>query len=763
MSFFSRLLGLETDDSPQERLDKLVNQLRAISFDDPEHIAILASLLSIPPDDRCAPLEYSPIRLKERTLEVLMDWLREYSSSHPVLFVVEDLHWVDPTTLEFIAMHIDQGMHDSVLSLLSFRPDFRTPWASYSHMTQVALTRLTKRQIGEMIKWKTGVESVPAEIVAKVSDRTDGVPLFVEEFGQLVEESGILEAEQKGEDIAEALNAIPVTLQDLLVARLDRLESIHGVVQLGATIGREFSFEMLQATAKIDEHELQFELTKLVDAELLFQKGKPPNSRYIFKHALIQDAAYNSLLKEKRQQFHKLIAEALEESEQKETQPELLANHFSAAAESQKAIPYWLQAGQHAQQRSANAEAIGHLTRGLKELGNWDESPERDQLELGFQLTLVPILMAAKGWSSPEVGTAIERARQLVEKIGSIADQFFVMWGQWGWRVIRADMDICDKISDEVMQLVAQSDDPDELLMEAHWIPGCTGYYRGEFRNALEHMEKGLALYVDKRGRENSLKTGQNCGVMYRNHIALALWEIGRVDEALTRADEMLSIAKELNHPFTLAMALHFRRRLLQCCGRDEEARKVVEEEYKLCHDQGFVFFEVHVVFSRGEFLVQEGKFDEAREQFDTGLTMMEATGGRLSMDHPFGRIANAYIDAGKLDDANRWLLLGEELVNKHNYRSMESEFLRLRGEQSLAAEKNTDAEKFFDEAIEVAIRQESKSRELRAKISLAKMRVAQEKKGEAKELIEDLYQSFSEGFNTADLQHAKSLLDNLN
>ena len=307
--FFERLLGFDRGDSPQDRLDKLVRHLQEFNLGEPEQVAIFASLLSIPPDERCAPIELSPIRQKERTQELLLEWLREYSSVQPVLFIVEDLHWVDPTTLEFLALHVDQGLHDSVLTLLSFRPEFRTPWQSYGHMTQVALTRLTKRQIGEMIKRKTGVENIPDEIIAKLADRTDGVPLFVEEFTQMVEESGVLDADRQGEDIAAALSTIPVTLQDLLAARLDRMESDPDVVQLGATFGREFTYELLHAASDLDEEELQAELAKLVEAELLFQKGRPPKSSYIFKHALIQDAAYNSLLKKKRQQFHKTIAE----------------------------------------------------------------------------------------------------------------------------------------------------------------------------------------------------------------------------------------------------------------------------------------------------------------------------------------------------------------------------------------------------------------------------------------------------------------------
>jgi tetratricopeptide (TPR) repeat protein len=612
-----------------------------------------------------------------------------------------------------------------------------------------------------MIRRKTGVEIIREEIITKLSERTDGVPLFVEEFTQMVEESGALDANQKSEDIALALNAIPVTLHDLLAARLDRLESDHDLAQLAATIGREFTYEVLQATTDLDEEALQAEVSKLVEAELLFQKGRPPRSTYIFKHALIQDAAYNSLLKQKRQQFHKRIAETLERDFQQiaATQPELLAHHYTEASQIDKAVQYWLRAGQHAQQHSANREAISHLMHGLEVLGTMEESADRDQLELGFQLTLAPVLMAARGWSAPEVGTAIERAQQLVSRFGTVEDQFFVMWGLWGWRIIRADMDICTEIADDIMQLMQQAAESSVLLPEAYWVVGCTAYYKGDFQSALDLLDEGLARNDPEHEREYALKTGQCCSLMCRSHSALALWQLGFPDQALKRADETTRLGKKLNHPFSYAMGLFFRRQVLEFTGRRDQACESIEEEYQVCHENGFVFFEVHAVFGRGDTLLRHGKVDEARKLLDQGLQMLHATGGNLSMEHPYRNIAEAFLLAGLLDDARQWLDRGFNLVNDHNERGMESEFLRLNGELALAAGDQKIAEECFQQALDVARQQHARSWELRATISFAKLRQLQGQREEAHRLLEPIYNVFTEGFDTADLLKAKSLL----
>jgi len=367
IDFYERALGFGREEPTQARFDRLLHRLEQYGLARPETVPLWASLLSLPTPDRFPPLALSPVRQREETFRAMLEWLHTRAERRPVLFVVEDLHWVDASTLEFLGQFLAEGLHDRILTVLTFRPEFRTPWPAVAHQTSLALNRLTRRQAGELMRQKTGA-AVPEALVEHVYDRTSGVPLFIEEFTRMVQETGALG--QAGEDSTrtEALlaHAIPATLQDLIMARLDRLEGDRETLQLAAALGREFSYELVAAVAAVEEATLQAQLAKLVQAEILYPKGRPPRCQYTFKHALIEDAAYNSLVKAKRQQFHRRIAEVLEARfpQTVETQPELLAHHFTEAGLAEKGVSYWLKAGLCSQERSANAEAIGHLTKG---------------------------------------------------------------------------------------------------------------------------------------------------------------------------------------------------------------------------------------------------------------------------------------------------------------------------------------------------------------------------------------------------------------
>jgi predicted ATPase len=351
-----------------------------------EAVPLFAALLSLPLPADYAPLPLSPEQQKQKTLQALLTILLRIAAQQPVLFLMEDLHWVDPTTLEFLSLLVDLGPTARILALLTFRPDFSPPWTGRSHLTQVTLPRLPRRQVAEMIDRVTHGKALPPEVVEQVVAKTDGVPLFVEELTKMVLESGLLQEREKRYELTGPLPplAIPTTLHDSLMARLDRLATVKGLAQLGATLGREFSYELLQAVSPWDEETLRRGLQQLVEAEFLYQQGLPPQATYLFKHALIQDTAYQSLLRSTRQQHHQRIAQVLEAQfpEICETQPELLAQHYTEAGLMAQAIPYWQRAGQQALQRSAHLEAIGHLTRGLAILTTLPDTPERVQQEL---------------------------------------------------------------------------------------------------------------------------------------------------------------------------------------------------------------------------------------------------------------------------------------------------------------------------------------------------------------------------------------------
>ena len=413
IDFYERALGFVREEPPQARFDRLVHRLEQYDLARPETVPLWASLLSLPTTDRFPPLSLSPTRQREETFRAMLEWLHTRAARRPVLFVVEDLHWVDASTREFRAQFLAEGLHDRILTVLTFRPEFRTPWPALAHQTSLALTRLTRRQVGDLMRKKAGV-ALPESLIDQIYERAGGVPLYVEEFTKLVLESG-----QSGADgvRATALPAheIPTTLQDLVMARLDRMEGDRDVAELAATLGREFSYELLAAAATVDEPTLQAELAKLVQAEILYPKGRPPQCSYIFKHALLEDALYNALVKDKRQQFHRRAAEVLEAQfpQTVETQPELLAHHFTEAGLAEQGIDYWLKAGLRSQERSANVEAIGHLKMGLALLGTLEESPERDARELEFLNPLGTLHMAAHGYGALEVGPVFRRAREL--------------------------------------------------------------------------------------------------------------------------------------------------------------------------------------------------------------------------------------------------------------------------------------------------------------------------------------------------------------
>jgi serine/threonine protein kinase/tetratricopeptide (TPR) repeat protein len=759
--FFERLIGLARDDSPEIRLNKLIDHLETVNLASPEQTSLVASLLSIPPDSRCAPLTMTPQRQKEKTQEFLLDWLREYSAGNPVLFIVEDLHWIDASTLEFLALHVEQGLNDSVLSLLTFRPEFRTPWQSFAHQTQVALNRLTKRQIGEMMKRHAGVEDIPAEIVAQVIERTDGVPLFVEEFTKMIEESGVLTA---GETPTESvlLNAIPATLQDLLIARLDRMASNPDVVQLGATLGREFSYELFQAACELDEQELQIELGKLVEAELLFQKGRPPNCNYIFKHALIQDAAYNSLLKKTRQHFHKQIAEALDAQfpETAATQPELLAHHYTEAGDLENGIKYWLQAGQHSQQRSANVEAISHFSSGLQLLATLDESPQRDGQELQFLLPLGAVLMAAKGYAAAEVEPGLNRSRELCERLGEGSPLFPVLTATWAWRFIRSQIDHCKTMSADLLALAEAAQDRG-MLTEAHWTHNCTLSYHGDFAGALEHGEKGLEYYDREQSIFYVQFTQQNSGPLLCAVSAMALWKLGYPDQALERMREAFARANDLNHIFTTTVVEWKSGQLFEFLRMGDQAYEQGVKVKQIADEQGFAFWTALGTGCTGFGRLQQGKTEEAIELLRTGIAQIEATGAGIVLHKYNGYLAEALWKAGQHEEA--WTTLDQALQQTEtNERYCEADLHRRKGNFHLDTGDAKAAEAGYQKALEVARRQKSKSYELRSTISLCRLWQTQGKTEEAQQALSEIYGWFTEGFDTPDHVEAKALLEEL-
>jgi predicted ATPase/class 3 adenylate cyclase len=453
-------LRFEREESSPQKLHKLEGFLVQYGLPLSETVPLFAALLSLPLPADYAPLTFSPEQQKQKTLHALLTILLRIAAQQPVLFVVEDLHWVDPTTLGFLSLLVDQGPTARILALFTCRPDFRLLWSGRAHLTQVTLNRLPRRQATEMTDWVAHGKALPPEVVEQIVAKTNGVPLFVEELTKMVLESGLLqEREERYELTAPLLPlAIPATLHDSLMARLDRLAAVKALAQLGATLGREFSYALLQAVARWDEDTVQQGLQQLVAAEFLYQWGLPPQATYRFKHALIQDAAYQSLLRSTRQRYHQHIAQVLETrfSETAETQPELVAYHYTEAGLSAQAIPYWQRAGQRALERSAHAEAIAHLTKGLEVLTTLPDSPERAQQELDVQTTLGPALMVTNGMGAAEVLQAYARARELCQQVGETPQLFQVLQGLWFFYLMRMELQTARELGEHLLTLAQQ-------------------------------------------------------------------------------------------------------------------------------------------------------------------------------------------------------------------------------------------------------------------------------------------------------------------
>ena len=756
IDYFERKLALDEAASADERLARLVEMLAGFGLDMPDTVPLFAALLSIPTGDAYPPLAFSPQRQKERTLEVLLSWARQYALARPMLFVVEDLHWIDATSLEFLGLLTEQCLADRVLALFTFRPDFTPAWARRAHQTQVALNRLTRRQTAELIRKRAGAE-VPQEWIDRLTARTDGVPLFVEEFTRMALESGF--------EGAASDTAIPATLSDLLMARVDRLAGTRELIQLGAALGREFSHEMLHAVAPHDEGSLQCELAKLVDADILYPKGLPSARTYVFKHALIQDAAYQSLVRSKRQHLHRTIARVLEEKfpARVEAQPEWVAHHHTEAGSLPEAVVYWERASGRAMARFAHAEAIGHLKRGLELLARLPPGPDHDRTELRFQGQLTVALATTRGWAAPELAAVHARARELCLKLHEDASLFHTMWGTWAWRLLRTELDIAKTLSDELLELARSWKDPG-CEVEALWAVGCTSLFRGEFGRGAEVLARAAALHEPARSRQHAQATGQDTTGTIAVYRAWMEWFLGRPERALSLGQEAVARAKALRDPFTEAFSVYHYGATLQLARQASGVAQMADATLALAEEQSYEVWKGLGALCRGAGQLLAGKPADAARSLRAGLERYQSSGARLSSSYYLCHLAEACRQVGRLDEAWQAVERGLEFVATSRERVAEAELLRLRGELVLARtpDAHDEAEACFARALAVAQEQDARGWALRASMSLARLRHRQGRNAEATAALLPVYAGFAEGHATPDLVDARGLLDRL-
>jgi predicted ATPase/class 3 adenylate cyclase len=750
--------------SAQSKLDTLEQFLHASSFAAADTVPLLATLLSVPlPEGRYPPLTLSPHQRRQQTYDTLVAWLMAEAEGQPALMVWEDLHWADPSTLEMLGVLIEQTPTVPMLHVLTFRPEFTPPWPLRSHMTPLTLNRLERPQVEAMLVHLAHGKPLPPDVVEHIVTKTDGVPLFVEELTKMLLESTLLCDQGDHYALTGPLSAvaIPATLRDSLMARLDRLPTVRVVAQLGAVIGREFDYEMVQALAGVDETTLQEGLAQLVEAELLYQRGRPPRARYIFKHALVQDAAYASLLRSTRRQYHQRVAQLLEARfpQTVVTEPELVAHHYTEAGLVDAAIPYWQRAGEHANDRSANTEAHSHLTKGLELLGTLPESPVRRHAELVFQTILGRVLTAAKGYGDAEVAQVYTRARQLGQQMGGTPQLFPVLLGLSIYFVVRAELHTARELGEQLLRLAQRAQDP-VLLVEAHYALGVTFSWLGEFVSARTHLEQGSAYYDPAQHPDHLALYGQDGGPVCLCRLAFVLWSLGYPEQALAQCHKALTMAQELSHAFSLAYVLTWVAILYNHCRTVQETQEWVDTALTFSTEQGFPFWSTQGTVLQGWVWTARGQIEDGIVQMRQGLAAMQAIGTEVLQAYCLSLLASAYGKAGQPEEGLALLEEALAKVNTSGERWPEAELHRLRGElllQDGIPQRVQEAEASFLQALSVARAQHAKSLELRAAMSLSRLWQQQGKQTEAHELLTEVYEWFTEGFDTVDLQAAKA------
>jgi class 3 adenylate cyclase/predicted ATPase len=767
IGYIQERLQFRQDELPQEKLGKLERALRAHPVSMEDIVPLFAAFLSLPPPTCYPPLMMSPDRQKQKTLEALVAWLLAEAERQPVLVIWEDLQWADPSTLELLGHLIDQVAMARLLCLTIFRPSFQPSWPLKAHLTQMALNRLSRSHVQHIGQQAVGGKALPEAVVQYIVDKTDGVPLFVEELIAMLLESDVLREVRGHYELTGSTTslAIPATLQDALMARLDRLELGRKVACLGATLGRAFSYELIQAVSLLDEETLQHGLTQLVDSELLYRQGFPPQTRYVFKHALIRDTAYQSLLRRTRCQYHQRIAEVLAARfpHTVATQPELVAYHFEEAGCSSEAISYWQQAGRRAVERSAYAEALAHLRKGLELLETLPETHEHLQQELSLQGTLGLALSATKGYGALDVEDAYLRARQLCQQLGDTPQLLPVLEGLSRFYRFRADFQMAYDLAEQ-MRLLAQRDPDTGYLALSHLTLGVVSLFRGELRAARASFEQGVACYAPQQVDTLTSLRAHDSDVTCRSFMALTLWLLGYPDQARVLSHQALTHARVLSHAHILAVVCGLAADLYLSLRETRIALVLIEEGLTLSTEQAFAFWVAMQTMQQGAALAMCGQVDAGITQLRQGLAGWRTTGAKLAGTRWHALLAEAYGLGGRVEEG--LAVLSETLAwaAKTGESFWQAELYRLQGALLLrqTIPDELQAEACFHQAVDVARRQGAKTLELRAVMSLCRLWQQQGKRAEARDLLTPVYAWFIEGFDIADLREARAFLDEL-
>ncbi len=766
-----RAAGLTHDDTSQAKLDKL-DAVLAQTSTSPEDAAHFAEMLSLPNDGRYPALELAPAQRRQRTLEALALQLTELAGRQPVLMIFEDAHWTDPTSLEAFGRVVDRIATLPSLLVVTFRPEFEAPWVGEPHVTVLALNRLGHRDVDNMIDRVIGNKELPGNIRQDIIERTDGIPLFVEEMTKAVLEAGSEpEAMQTAAVVPSPALAVPASLHASLMARLDRLgPAAKEVAQIGAAIGREFSYGLLAAVACKPEAELTSSLDRLTRAGLLFRKGVPPHATYLFKHALVQDAAYGTLLREPRRALHARVAEAIESqfAQTAESRPEILAHHCTEAGLIEKAARLWGKAGLRSLERSALVEAIQQLTRALDQIATLPSTPSLRRDEISLQVALITPFIYVKGFAALEAKAAAERARLLIEQADALGEPpedplllFSVLFALGNANLNVSEFDAARELAAQILAL-AEKQGASFPLIVGHRLMGISLLVTGGFAESRAHYDQALALYDP--AEHGPLATRFGSAAVILSHRSWALWFLGYPDAALRDCDDALKNAREKGQAGTLMHALGVTPLSLILCGKYEAVNALADELVALAEEKGSRLFGAVGRMIQGRLLTLSGKAPDAVSMLTSGIAAYQSTGSTLWLPPYWSDLANAYAELGQLDEA--WRCIGDALARIETTKEKwcEAEVHRTAGEIALMSPEPdaARAEACFERALAVAREQRAKSWELRAAMSIARLWRDQGKRDVARELLAPVYDWFTEGFDTLDLREAKALLNEL-
>jgi len=760
-----RSAGFRRDDTSEQRLAKLEAVLSCATNDVDGIVPLLADLLSVPTGERYPARNVSAHRRKERTLQALLAQVAGLAARQPVLITFEDVHWSDPTTREFLDLLVERVPALRVLTIITFRTEFKPPWIGRAHVTHLNLNRLPPAQCAEMIARMAGGKALPKVVADQIIDRTDGVPLFIEELTKAVVERGILGKSRDRDDTSAPVSAlaIPSTLQASLLARLDRSAQTREVAQIASALGRQFSHELINAVAQMPQRQLEDALAQLLEAELIFRRGVPPDAEYIFKHALVQDAAYGTLLRVRRQQLHHNIASTMEAQfpDIVETQPEVLARHFAEAGRGEQAVSYWQKAGLRALARSAMTEAVAQLQKGLDLLANLPEAARRQQQELALRVALGPALIATNGFSAPIVGETYARARMLAERLSRPEHLGPLLFGQFVFYNMRADRKLALSHAEQLEQFGEAQNDVAALLL-GHYTRGIASMWLGDLIAARDLFEQCHAMNDPARRSLYRATTGADQYLAMLAHLGLTSTCLGYVERGRAQVNDALLSARQLGHANSLAYVLIFTCLNEWLNGSSQSLKRRAEELIAVSSEHGFAQWLGWATMCRGISLVALGQAQQGLELQIQALSVIKSTRSVRATAAVQICLGEAYAKLGRPVEGLKSLAESAHIIEATGEGFWEVEVHRLRGELLNIVGDRSEAERSYQQALDIARRQNTKFWELHAAMSLARLWRDQGKRAEARDLLAPIYAWFTEGHRTRVLREAETLLDEL-